>query len=84
MMYETLDPESKTWNIDKFHFLRNYINYMFYILSHRWMELVVDQKKRLEMKTIKQLLNTQDPIDKQILALMNANKLNVDLIELEP
>jgi len=56
---------------------------MFYILSHRWMELVVEQKKHFEIKTIKQLLNTRDPIDQQILALMNQNKLNVDLIELE-
>ena len=47
------------------------------------MELVVEQKKHFEIKTIKQLLNTRDPIDQQILALMNQNKLNVDLIELE-
>jgi hypothetical protein len=47
------------------------------------MEVVVEQKKRFQGKTIRQLLNTSDPIDQQILALMNANKLNVDLIELE-
>ena len=47
------------------------------------MEVVIDSKKRFETKTIRQLLDTRDPIDQQILALMNANKLNVDLIELE-
>ena len=48
------------------------------------MEVMVDQNKRFEIKTIKRHLNTRDPIDQQILALINAHKLNVDLIELEP